>query len=182
MGCKFPSFSVAQQWTVLQRPTLILLTIQNFQMQNRKANTEWQVAELQVSYKANHDRKVTIHNSDDAVKVLRQMWDHDLIEVQEQIGALFLNTCNEVIGFRLLNTGTSTMSVIDSRLLVGICAKILASSIILVHNHPSGNKKASNTDKIMTESLRTLLLGIGVRVLDHIILTRKSFTSISKIK
>jgi DNA repair protein RadC len=87
-----------------------------------------------------------------------------------------------VIGFRLLNTGTSTMSVIDSRLLVGICAKILASSIILVHNHPSGNKKASNTDKIMTESLRNLLLGIGVRVLDHIILTRKSFTSISKFK
>ena len=52
-----------------------------------------------------------------------------------------------------------------------------ASGVILAHNHPSGNLKPSEPDKIMTEKIKKALTAMDTRLLDHLIVTRESYFS-----
>ena len=52
-----------------------------------------------------------------------------------------------------------------------------ASGVILAHNHPSGNLKPSEPDKVMTEKIKKALIAMDTRLLDHLIVTRESYFS-----
>jgi DNA repair protein RadC len=162
----------------LVRSDLPLLFIQNsFTMRTKKS--DWNVAEVQVSYKPTHDRTVKITSSDDAHRVLRQMWDADMLEIQEQFCVLFMNNANEVIGFRCLHTGTTTASMVDLKLLLSLGCKMLAHSIIIAHNHPSGNTKVSVADKHMTWKIKDAAEMLDITLHDHIILTSETYVSLA---
>ena len=150
-------------------------------MRERKKKNEWSVAEVQVSYKPK-DRTVKIHTADDAYQVFKQMWDDDLISLQEQTCVIFLNRANEVIGFRCLHTGSNTSSVVDIKLLFTLCCKLMAQGIILAHNHPSGNLKASMADNAFTKQVREACRLFDVQLMDHLIITNKSYNTNLKWK
>jgi len=147
-------------------------------MSVRKNKKQWQVAEVQVSYKPKHDPTVKISTAEDAYHVFRSMWDENLLNLQEQVCAIFLNRANEVIGFRCLHTGSATASQFDLKLLFTLCCKIMAQGIILCHNHPSGNPKASPADFQMTRRVRECAELFEVQLLDHLIITSKAYTTI----
>ena len=102
------------------------------------------VAEVQVKYFPNKfisDIKITA--SQDAHEVFRSLWTDD-IGYKEQFYVLLLNNANKVLGFNHLATGGSSAVIADVKHIMQLAIKTNSQSIILGHNHPSGNKKASN--------------------------------------
>uniref|UniRef100_UPI004048244B JAB domain-containing protein n=1 Tax=Roseivirga sp. TaxID=1964215 RepID=UPI004048244B len=131
--------------------------------------SEWQVSEVEVSYKP-QIHPVTIHDAMDAHLVFKIMWDKHLLHIQEQFGVLYLNNANKVLSYRCLHTGTTNSINIDMRLLFGIGLKMMAAGIIVAHNHPAGANKPSKADLRFTRQLYRTGKFLNMPLLDHIIL------------
>lgn len=99
----------------------------------------------------------------EAIKVLMQ--EHK----REVFGVLFLNNKHKVIKFEEVFYGTISECAVHTREIVKLAIKYNSCSIILVHNHPSGDVSPSKSDIAITERIVASLDLIDVRVLDHII-------------
>lgn len=97
----------------------------------------------------------------------------------EVFGILFLNTQNQVICFEKLFYGTINASTVYPREVVKRVLALNATSIILVHNHPSGNPEPSHEDETLTRGLANLLGMMDVQVMDHIIVAGNSYVSLA---
>ena len=95
----------------------------------------------------------------------------------EEIWLLLLNRQNKVIKDRRLTTGTSTSSVFDVKQAIKIALLESAESMILCHNHPSGSLRPSPQDDNLTKMLKEAGNYMGIRLLDHVIVTPKGFYS-----
>jgi len=78
-----------------------------------------------------------------------------------------------VMGVYLLSTGGVEGSIVDLKLLFGTATKMLASGIILAHNHPSGNLNPSNNDIQLTEKVKKAAGILDIAFIDHIIITEE---------
>lgn len=143
---------------------------------------KWAVAELKVSYKPKKRTGIIIEESYDAYRVFKQMWDQDLINIQEQFACLFLNNKSEVIGYRLINTGKLTSCTVDFNLIITCSLLCRARAVIFGHNHPTGNCKPSSTDKTLTFEARNKLREFEITILDHIILGENEYYSMQEQK
>ncbi len=92
----------------------------------------------------------------------------------EQFWLLLLNRANKVIGQELISSGGIAGTVVDTRIIFKKAIESLASSIILCHNHPSGNLKPSEADLSLTNRLKEAGKLLEIPVLDHIIVTDSS--------
>ncbi len=88
---------------------------------------------------------------------------------QEVFACLFLDSRNRVIKFEELFFGTINGASVHPREVVKSGLAHNASSVILVHNHPSGETRPSDADKSITQRLKDALSLVDIRVLDHII-------------
>ncbi len=95
----------------------------------------------------------------------------------EEFWVLYLNNSNKVVYKSQLSKGGITGTVVDVRLIFKIALEQNATSIILTHNHPSGKLMASDADKEVTKKLKLAGDQLDVKVLDHIIITEKSYLS-----
>jgi DNA repair protein RadC len=80
-----------------------------------------------------------------------------------------LTTYNKVIGFEVVSIGSLTESVIHPREVFKSAIVHNARSIVLVHNHPSGDSAPSEEDRKITEVLKQAGALLGINVLDHLI-------------
>jgi DNA repair protein RadC len=87
----------------------------------------------------------------------------------EVVGCLFLDTRHKVLGFEILAQGTIAEATVYPREVVRASLRHHASSVILVHNHPSGDPSPSPADIELTRELREALDMIEVKLLDHIV-------------
>ena len=99
---------------------------------------------------------------------------------KEHFYVLFLDTKNIIIGKELVSVGTLNSSLVHPREVFNPAIKSSANSVILVHNHPSGDSKPSSEDEIVTKMLHTAGDLLGIKVLDHVIIGRDSFTSLKE--
>lgn len=95
----------------------------------------------------------------------------------EEFWVLFLNKNNRLAGKERLSSGGMDSTVIDTRMVMNACMQKGACSIILVHNHPSGDPKPSHADISKTEALRKACSAFGVGLLDHVIVCDDCFWS-----
>jgi DNA repair protein RadC len=95
----------------------------------------------------------------------------------EEFWILLLNRSNKVIHKFKVSQGGIAGTVIDVRLIMKSAINHLASSIILCHNHPSGNRLPSDADNQITQKLQEAGKIMDIPVLDHIIVTDKSYFS-----
>lgn len=95
----------------------------------------------------------------------------------EEFWVLFLNNSNKILQKFQLSKGGLTGTVVDVRLVLKNALELLATGIILCHNHPSGNLKASNADKQITQKLKLASETMDIKILDHIIITEKMYFS-----
>jgi DNA repair protein RadC len=114
---------------------------------------------------------VKIASSEDSEKFIRQFYGDDL-EIFESFFILLLNRANKTVGYAKISQGGITGTVVDVKLIAKYCVESLASSVILAHNHPSGNLSPSDADKRITERTAKALELLEIQVLDHIILTQ----------
>ena len=87
----------------------------------------------------------------------------------EVFAALFLDNQHQIIAFKELFSGTLDGASVYPREVVKMALNLNAAAIIFAHNHPSGVSKPSESDKNITNQLKSALSLIDVRVLDHFI-------------
>lgn len=87
----------------------------------------------------------------------------------EIFAVVFLNSQNQMIVMEELFRGTLTQTSVYPREILVRALHHQAASLILAHNHPSGNVQPSEADKALTQTLQTALALVDIRILDHII-------------
>ncbi len=106
---------------------------------------------------------------------------HPLIAdlAHEEFWVLFMNRSNKVIDNVRISQGGISGTVIDVRLILKNALDRLATSIILCHNHPSGNLKPSDADIKITTKISEASRSMDIQLLDHIIVADNSYFSFS---
>lgn len=103
---------------------------------------------------------------------------HNLKERSREVFmVIFLNGQNQIIRMEELFEGSLTTSAVYPREVVKKVLDYDSASVILVHNHPSGNLSPSNSDRALTKKLQTALQAIDVDILDHLIVGGNEFFS-----
>lgn len=104
------------------------------------------------------------------VELLMSMGMHE--RASEEFYTLYLDTKNHVVGMEMISRGTLNASLIHPREVFKGAILANAKSIILAHNHPSGDTEPSSSDKNVTENLVKAGKLLDLRVLDHVIVGR----------
>lgn len=117
-----------------------------------------------------------IGSSHDISKV---MCPHFADLAHEEFWVIYLNRGNKIIQKKCMSKGGISGTVADVRLILKEALDCLASSMILCHNHPSGNLVPSIEDKILTNKCRDSALLMDIRVLDHLIFYEQNYFSFS---
>lgn len=136
-----------------------------------EVNPLWQVAEVKVSYsnKSKVAELPIIKCSQDSEAILRKNW-RDNMELLEEFNVLFLNRANRVKGLFRLSSGGIAGTYVDTKILFSAAIKGVASSLILAHNHPSGNFEPSDNDIALTKKVKEVGKLLDITILDHLIL------------
>ena len=95
----------------------------------------------------------------------------------EVFGVLYLNQAGRINHFEVMSQGGITGTVVDPRLIFKRAFEIEAVSIIVCHNHPSGNLQPSKADELLTSKLRDGAKLLDIKLLDHIIVGDNGYFS-----
>jgi DNA repair protein RadC len=101
-------------------------------------------------------------------------------QVHERFVVFWLNAGNKVLGFEIVTEGLLNSSLVHPREVFRGAIVATAASIILAHNHPSGNPEPSQEDLSITKQIVESGRIIGIPVHDHIIFTDGSYTSLAE--
>lgn len=114
----------------------------------------------------NHPREVAAYLIED-MKDLRQEW----------FRVLLLNNRKQVMGYETISVGTLNASLVHPRDVFEKAIRKNASTIVLVHNHPSGNPSPSDEDRHLTKRLTEAGALMGIEVIDHVIVGNGNYYS-----
>ncbi|MDW3191270.1 MAG: JAB domain-containing protein [Cytophagales bacterium] len=138
------------------------------------------IEEVKLTYrnklKASDRPKIT--GAQDAYKVFLQSWDFDQIDLLEECKAMFLDRQLRVMSLASISKGGFNGTVVDLRIVFAMALKRRANSLILAHNHPSGNLKPSHRDISLTRNFVAAGKIMKIEVEDHLVITRDGFHSI----
>ena len=115
-----------------------------------------------------------ITGSKDAVDIFQPLLG-DLLH--EEFWVLFLNRANRIISKQQISTGGMSGTVADPRMIFKAALDQKALSIILCHNHPSGNIQPSTADIQLTKNIVEAGKVLEISVLDHVIITQTGYYS-----
>lgn len=134
-------------------------------------NLDYKVGEVELTYKLTTRNKNKVSSSADAYQILLPTFKEGTIDYKEYFKVLYLNQANQVLGFTQISEGGITETSVDVRVILQAALLTNSVSLILAHNHPSGNLKPSKQDLELTQSIKEAAELMRIRVLDHIILT-----------
>ena len=120
------------------------------------------------------EEKKQVNESRDIAKFLKTRLQDLSFEV---FAVLYLNRANRIINFEIISQGGITGTVADPRIILKKALENEAVSLILCHNHPSGNLKPSRADELLTSKIKEAALLLDIRVLDHIIVSDRGYYS-----
>ena len=116
----------------------------------------------------------SILSSQKLAKKMQQELGH---KKQEHLVALYLNTQNQIIHQQTIFIGSATRSIAEPREILHYAIKHMATSLILVHNHPSGAVAPSRNDDHVTKLVKEACELMGIVLLDHMIVSHSSYFS-----
>lgn len=135
------------------------------------------VASLELAYRLNLRKNMKVEIVD-SPEVVANLFMYELRnKLKENFYVLLLNTKNGIISRELISEGTLNSSLVHPREVFKPAIKKSANSIILVHNHPSGNVLPSEDDILITNRLVSAGNILGINVLDHLIIGDGDFFS-----
>ncbi|MDB5259492.1 MAG: repair protein RadC [Candidatus Taylorbacteria bacterium] len=126
-------------------------------------------------YQKNSSGFTVIRSAQDVHEYLRDM--HNL--PKEHLRGLYLNSHNRIIHDEVISIGTINANLVHPREVFRPAVEYSAAAIVLAHNHPSGVLTPSAQDVEITNQLIEAGKVIGINILDHVIITKDSFSSIS---
>ena len=96
---------------------------------------------------------------------------------KEEFWVILVDNQNRLIRFERVFRGTVDQTAAYPREIIELALRHHASGLILVHNHPGGDPSPSRQDRNLTETIGRLAAELGLRLLDHIIVTGQSYSS-----
>lgn len=131
------------------------------------------LGEVDVIYKyhSSLDDRPKLLSVVDTLEVLKDIYIENKLAIQEQFLVIYLNRSNVVIGWTNMFLGAIGGVSIDTRLIISAGLKLMASGVIISHNHPSGNVTPSKEDDAMTKKLRDAMELLDIKLLDHVIIS-----------
>lgn len=138
------------------------------------------VAILELSRRAIEQqlREREVFGSPDAVKKYLQL--HLARKPREEFAVLFLDAQNRLLEMQVMFRGTLTQTSVYPREIVAEALRLGAAAVILAHNHPSGTVNPSRADEVLTQTIKSALALVDVRVLDHIIVAPAAALSMAE--
>jgi DNA repair protein RadC len=115
-----------------------------------------------------------VRTSNDIAQYLKPMLKDYAFEV---FAVIYLNRANKVKHFEIVSRGGITGTVVDPRIILKKAMDVEATSIILCHNHPSGNLKPSKADTALTTKIKQAASYFDIDVADHIIVSEDGYYS-----
>ena len=137
------------------------------------------VTEIEVRYKRSRKLYGKINEAEQVVEFIRKiMLDRGYLQYKEVFMSLYLDKKNCVHAWAINGVGEVGGVCINAREIATLALMTNSSGVIVAHNHPSGNTTASEADRMVTLKLRKGLAFLDVHLLDSLIITSDSFTSI----
>jgi len=124
------------------------------------------------------------HGFSKKIETIEDVYNHFVDELKdkkkEHFYALYLDTKNRIIEQELVSVGILDASLIHAREVFNPAIKANAKSVLLVHNHPSGDCEPSSADIEVTRNLVAAGELLGIDIIDHIIIGDEKFMSMRK--
>ena len=134
------------------------------------------VPDITISINRNIDVKYPVKSPEEVAQVIRDIIN-PLVETQELFICLYLNVKNEIISVYRHSAGTTSSTLVDTKIILLGAIRQLAASIIIAHNHPSGSTVPSPADSSITKMIKAAGETHGIKLLDSMIVTKRSFYS-----
>lgn len=132
--------------------------------------------EYKLTCTTNEMQSVKVTGPADAAVFAANFFEDD-INIYESCFIILLNKANRIIGWYKVSSGGLDSTIIDKRIICKVVIDALASRVILVHNHPSGEVRPSPADIKRTEEVKDCLKLFDVALVDHIILSENKYYS-----
>ncbi|GEO10466.1 RadC family protein [Segetibacter aerophilus] len=139
-----------------------------------KAVTIAAALELGVRRNMADNKKEIVLSSKDIAKFLQAQLQYKMHEV---FAVVFLNRANKINHYEIISEGGITGTVADPRIILKKALEHEAVSIVLCHNHPSGNLKPSRQDQELTTKIKEAAGYFDIKVMDHIIVSEEGYYS-----
>lgn len=140
------------------------------------------ITEVSLAYKASQPVETLpkITSPEEAEEYLRTIWNDETLELREEFVVVLLNNQKKVLGWSCISQGGSTATIVDPVSVFQVALLGRANSLVLAHNHPSGNLNVSTADIHLTKRLDKAGKLLSIAIDDHIILTRSGYTSLKR--
>lgn len=134
--------------------------------------------EYSITAKKQDFEMVKILSSIDSYGFARKFYHEDIL-IYESAFIILLNQANNVMGYAKISQGGVCTTQVDVRLVAKYAIDSLASGVIFIHNHPSGNLQPSREDEMLTKRIKDALSIFGVRLLDSLIIIDEGYYSMT---
>ena len=138
-----------------------------------------QIAEVKISYshKVKPSNQIKVITSDTAYKQVVNIWPD--IDYRESFAVLLLSRANKILGLSWISLGGVSGTVVDAKIIFQIALKTLANSLLILHNHPSGQLIPSQADLNITKKIKDGGKLLDIDVLDHLIISSEGYYSMA---
>lgn len=139
------------------------------------------VAEIAIQYKAippEIGERIRIEGSRDSFEILKPYFEEH-IEYREAFYVIYTSRVNRMMAVQLVSLGGVAGTVVDTRIIFQAAILMLASGIVLAHNHPSGNLQPSTADLSITRKIKEECKNLDMTLLDHLVMAKDKYLSFS---
>ena len=136
-----------------------------------------------MNIKLTEAERIKILNSDDLYGIMQKILlrEQKIDQIREHFWVIGLENNNRILFIELISLGTVNKTFAEPMEVFSFALQKRAVSIILCHNHPSGELKPSNEDKDITDRLIQVGIIVDLKVIDHLIISNKSYLSFKDI-
>ncbi len=133
--------------------------------------------------KLTNSRKIQVLCSDDIYGIMQKILlrENKIDRNREHFWTISLDSANKILNIELVSMGSVTQTIVEPMEAFSVPLQKRAVRIILVHNHPSGNLKPSEGDRDVTDRLIQVGRILRTPVLDHLIITEKTYFSFKDV-
>lgn len=136
------------------------------------------LAAFELFKRSSIETKTRVISPKDVFEYLR----YDLTELkQEHFVGIYLDAKNNIISSKTLFIGSLSMSVVHPREVFNWAVRLSAASIIVVHNHPSGDPTPSQSDIEVTKAIKDAGVTMDIQLVDHIVIGKTEFISLKEL-
>ncbi|KAB1160497.1 DNA repair protein [Tenacibaculum aiptasiae] len=136
-----------------------------------------------MNIKLTESEKIKVLNSDDMYGIMQKILlrEQKIDQNREHFWVIGLENNNRILFIELISLGTVNKTLVEPMEVFSFALQKRAVNIILCHNHPSGELKPSEDDKDITDRLIQVGIIVDLKVIDHLIVSNKSYLSFKDI-